>query len=484
MGSLTWMIQIQIMLKSRFLSCTLFFFILQYSILCQETITVGNTTLTEREVAIGIQVPWEMLYGPDKHLWVTERRGKVLRIEPETGNTVTILDIQDKVEASSEPGLLGMCLHPDFENEPLVYLVYTYAQGFQLKERLVSYEWDGESLIDEVILLDELNAAGIHNGSRIIISSDDKIFMTTGDVGSANLSQNMNSLSGKLLRINLDGSIPNDNPNPDSYIYSYGHRNAQGLAYGPNGQLYSSEHGAQQYDEVNLIEENRNYGWPNVEGECNTNLEISFCDQFNVKEPLLQFAPCIAINDIHYYNHESFPEWSGKMLMAVLGGLGFNSPSPGLIVMTFNEDGTDITDNTTYFTDYGRLRDVCSNPVNGAIYIATNGPGYPSSGPNRIIEYRNLNYNPNVSTKEFNEADQFIKITPNYLKTGQDINIEFSESFKNSKFELYRMDGKKIMEGTVHSSIETIRNNTLTSGNYYLRAESRRGVITKKIVVQ
>ncbi|MEM8906988.1 MAG: PQQ-dependent sugar dehydrogenase [Bacteroidota bacterium] len=447
----------------------------------QTTITVGNTLLTERELAVGLQVPWEILWGPDDHIWVTEKRGRVLRIDPINGNTNTILNIETLVDSGAEPGLLGMVLHPDFDNSPFVYLVYNYLSGgFNSMERLVRYQWNGMELTAATILLDGIEGGGIHNGARLLISPDQKLLMTTGDVGSGNLSQNMNSLNGKLLRLNLDGSIPTDNPIPGSYIYSYGHRNAQGLAYGPNGQLYSSEHGAQSSDEFNLIASNRNYGWPNVQGVCNTSSEINFCNTFNVREPLWEWTPCVAVNGIEFYNHPAIPEWQGKMLMAVLGGF---VQDPRLSVLSFNEDGTEVIGEEQFFDNYGRLRDLCVNPHNGAIYLATNGPFYPSNGPNRIIEYRNLDFVP-TNTQEQNGPQQFIEVFPNPLRQTDQVHLRLSDNFIGHTLELLRYDGTLVKTVMVRTTDMQLPLQQLSAGSYYLRATNQTGTLTKTIVVQ
>lgn len=469
------------MINVKLIVCFFLSTLTSFSVWSQTTITVGNTTLTERAVAIGIQVPWEILWGPDNHIWATERRGRVLRINPENGNITTVLNIENKVFSGGEPGLLGMALHPDFENDPKVYLVYNYQEVFSIKERLVSFDWDGTTLTNEKILLDAIDGGIIHNGSRLLIDSDGKILMTTGDGSDAPAAQNLNDLSGKLLRINLDGSIPDDNPIPGSYIYSYGHRNAQGLAFGPNGQLYSSEHGAQESDEFNLIEPNRNYGWPNVQGACNTTSEIEFCNTFNVLEPLAEWSPCIAVNGIAYYNHPAIPEWQGSMMMAVLGGLV--GMANRLTLLKFNEDGTAITGQEDYFENaYGRLRDVCVNPHNGAIYFATNGATYPGSGPNSIIEYRNLDFV--ITNTQESKLDQFMNVFPNPIGQNKRLNIHFSENFLNETIQLIAFSGQIILEERIQSLAFEIPLTNLPKGNYYIKATNDKGTITKKVVVQ
>ncbi|MEN9948763.1 MAG: hypothetical protein RL106_1586, partial [Bacteroidota bacterium] len=224
-----------------------------------QTHQVGNTTLTESNLVTGVNVPWEILWGPDDYIWCTLRSGKVIHIDPTTGNYTELLSKSVPYNGGSEPGMLGMVLHPDFLNTPKVYVVYNYNQGNAVKERLSVFDYDGTALINESILIDAIGGNAIHNGSRLLITQDQKIMMTTGDTGDGGVSsQDLTSLNGKILRVNLDGSIPSDNPNPTSYVYSYGHRNGQGLCLGPNGLIYESEHGQNNSDELNLVEPNRN----------------------------------------------------------------------------------------------------------------------------------------------------------------------------------------------------------------------------------
>ena len=444
-----------------------------------QDVQIGETTLTFRDVVTGVEVPWEMLWGPDDHLWVTERPGRVIRIDPETGNFNTILDWESEVESGGEPGMLGMALHPDFENTPLVYLVYNFSAGFSVRERLVSFEWDGENLVNETILLDDIPGGGIHNGARLLMSLDGKILMTTGDRGNADLSQDMSSLNGKLLRINLDGSIPEDNPDPESYIYSYGHRNAQGLCHGPNGIIYSSEHGAQQSDELNLIERNRNYGWPIVQGACNTNNEEAFCEANAVVEPLREWSPCVAVNDIVYYNHPAIPEFQNSVLMAVLGGLSGGAQRISQLVL--NENGTAVEAENQYFTNFGRLRDICINPHTGAIYIATNGPQYPGFGPNRIVEYRNMDYIP-TNTAQVEAKENLVSIYPN--PTTEASQIQFDELFLGQTYEIHSFSGQLVVSSIIDRTLIPLPELNLPKGTYYVKANSAKGTVTKTFVVQ
>lgn len=463
---------------NKLLTIVLFFLVLNNSH-GQRTLQLENTLLEEREIAIGLDVPWEITWGPDDHIWLTERSGSMKRINPITGNTTTILDYKSKVINDFESGMLGFCFHPDFINNDLIYLSYDSGPNENnLSKTISTFEWNGSTLENEKVILENIPTFRFHSGCRLMISTDNKLLMTMGDAKQDNESQNINSTLGKLHRFNLDGSIPDDNPIANSSVYSFGHRNSQGLAYGPNGNLYSTEHGAQISDEFNIIEPNRNYGWPQVEGPCNTNSETVFCSQNNVLEPLWEWTPCVAVNDICYYNHEAIPEWKGKMLLAILGGF---VGKPSLSVLSFNEDGNEVTDVEEYFTDYGRLRDICINPHTGSIYFATNGPSYPSFGPNRIIEYYNPDFE--TSTSDIQVSDQFMNISPNPILKSEILKIELSESFIGTTLELFSMNGHKVSTQKIEKNNFTLRLGNFETGPYFIKVSSKKGIITKKIII-
>jgi aldose sugar dehydrogenase len=364
--------------------------------IAQTTHQVGSTTLTESTLISGINLPWEVLWGPDDHVWVTSRQGSVTRIHPETGESSVVLSRNVMNGGSSEPGMLGMAMDPDWENNPKVYIVYCTGSSWNGTERLSVFDWNGTSLVNEFELL-SIQAGGIHNGSRLMFLPDETLLMTTGDVGDGGVSsQSMSSLNGKILRLNKDGSVPLDNPVSMSYVYSYGHRNPQGLCSGPGGTIYSSEHGQSNNDELNLIQPNRNYGWPNVEGVCNTSSENTFCNANNVAEPVFTWSPCAAVNGMEYYNHPAIPEWQNSILLSVMGGFA-NPSGKRLSILHLSEDGLEVESEDQYFSEFNqRVRDVCINPITGAIYMALNGGSYPGSGPNEIKEFRNLDYTPPV----------------------------------------------------------------------------------------
>lgn len=375
------------------------------------TLALDSTVLEVSVVATGLNVPWEILWGPDDFIWATERNGRISRINPETGTKQTLVTIPDCYEYS-ESGLLGMQLHPNFNDNPYVYVAYNYNSGGN-KVKLVRYTYTGTALTDALILLTGITASsgGNHSGARLLMLPDQTLLMTTGDYYNDAIAQNMSSLNGKVLRINLDGSIPSDNPISGSYVYSWGHRNAQGLVRAPSGIIYSSEHGPSNDDEFNIIEPNRNYGWPNVEGLCNTASEITFCNANNVREPLAVWTPTHAVCGIDFYNHPAIPEWQGSVLMT-------NLKAPTFRQLIFDQSGTAITQQRDIINyTYGRLRDICIAP-DGRVFIATSNKdgraatwaGFPQANDDKILQLRNPAWQPILPQANFIFADSCLTV--------------------------------------------------------------------------
>ncbi len=371
-------------------------------------ITVGNTTLQVREVIGNLDIPWEIKWGYDGFIWMTERPGIVSRVNVETGEKNIILDIQNSVySGNNEAGLLGMEFHPEFSTNHILFMTYTFIQGNQIKERLSSFTYNvnSETLENEQILLNNINGYTTHIGSRILALEDLTILISTGDAQDQPASQDVDELTGKILRMDISennfGGIPADNPIPNSYVWSWGHRNAQGLELAPNGIIYSSEHGPTTDDELNILVPNRNYGWPYVQGFCDEPTETEFCEQNNVVEPLVNWTPTIAPSDIIWYDHPAIPEFQNTLLMTVL-------KNKMLVRFEFSEDGQSVTNQTEFFQyEWGRLRDICVSP-DGKIYLATNGNTWPSQPPNEIIELSNANYYVDV-TEIKSKANKKIK---------------------------------------------------------------------------
>lgn len=328
------------------------------------------TEITDKILTSNLNHPWEILWGPDDFIWMTERGGRISRVNPANGQVSPVFTVPD-VQSNGEGGLLGMVHHPSFTTNPFLYIVYNYNNN-GYKEKVVRYTYNGTTLTNPTILLDNIAASSIHNGSRLMIT-DNKIFITTGDAANQPLSQNTSSLNGKLLRLNLDGSIPSDNPLPNNPLWSFGHRNAQGLVLA-GSKLFSSEHGPNTDDEINIIERGRNYGWPTVHGLCNTTEEQNFCTANNVKEPIMVWTPTIAVSGMDYYNADAISQWKNSLLVATL-------KNSRLYQLKLNDAQTGIVETNEFFTNkYGRIRDICISPA-GKVYMCTS-----NGNDDKIIE--------------------------------------------------------------------------------------------------
>lgn len=335
---------------------------------------------TATVVATGLDTPWDLVWGPDGMIWVSERGGRISRVDPAGGRRTTAGDVGGVLE-SGEGGLTGIALHPDFPREPWVYAMHTYSSTGRTRNRLVRLRWDGAKLGEQQVLLDGIPGAGIHNGARIVIGRDRMVYVSTGDAGNASNAQDSTSLGGKILRLTFDGRIPRDNPF-GSAIWSWGHRNGQGLVVHPEtGVIYETEHGPGDNDEVNIIERGRNYGWPDVRGTCDEAGERDFCRAHAVREPLATWTPTVAITGADLYLSDRVPSLTNSLLATSLGGRT-------LWRLQLSADGARITDREALLTGvYGRLRDVLVAP-NGDVYICTSnrdGRGSPADGDDRII---------------------------------------------------------------------------------------------------
>lgn len=427
------------------------------SLFVNAQIQLEETTVDTTTIVSGLDIPWEIQWGPDDMLWITERFGRISRIDPENGDQNIILDISNIVSTGGESGLLGLVLHPDFDEQPYIYAAYTYMDGSNKLERIVRYEYDGTQLINEFILLDNIQGNTTHIGCRLLITPDYKLFITTGDAQNQPSAQNLESLSGKILRLSLDGSIPEDNPWPDNPVYTFGHRNAQGLWLGSNGILYSSEHGPSTDDEFNIIEAGRNYGWPNVHGFCNLPNEITFCEANNVFEPLAAWTPTIATSDIILYEHPSIPEFTNHILLTTL-------KNKRLYVLELDESGTAVIGEEHYFNNiWGRLRDICVAP-DGAIYLATNGPDWGNSQPftHSIVKIWNPDY---IASTEHNlQKEKGLIIFPNPAKDR--INIRIDPQLLGEIIRIIAGNGQLVHQQVMDTATITIPTINFKNGIY------------------
>jgi len=327
-----------------------------------------NKELQTRVVVNNLNFPWEILWGPDNFIWMTERQGRVSRVNPKTGQVIPVATIADVASTTNFNGLLGMVLRPDFRHSPSVFVIYNYfSTTGEYLEKIVRFRYNGTTLLSPVVIVDgivgKIGGDFIHNGARLVIGKDWKLYATTGDADRRfEFPQNRNSLNGKILRVNLDGSIPHDNPFHNA-VWAIGQRNPQGLVFG-DGKLYSSMHGETTDDEINIIQKGKNYGWPFVEGFCDRPDERAFCRANNVEEPIFAWTPTIAPSGMDFYEDGEIDQFKNSLLLAVL-------KDKKLIQLKLNGGGNHVQSTREFFTNqFGRLRDVAISP-RGKVYICT-----------------------------------------------------------------------------------------------------------------
>jgi glucose/arabinose dehydrogenase len=344
----------------------------------------GELGLRVSNVATNLDTPWDLAWGPNGWIWFTEREGRVSRVDPDTGELIRIAHVPSLERGES--GLMGMVLHPDFETTPYVYLMQSYDGGTGIANRLIRYTYRNDSLEDERVLIDSILGNTYHDGARLAVGPNGYLYITTGDAGRERLSQDTSSLNGKVLRVTLDGDPAPGNPFGNE-VFSYGHRNAQGLVFQPgSGELYITEHGPRDNDEVAIVRMGQNHGWPQVHGFCDDDVagESAFCAEHDVTEPLAAWTPTIAPAGADFYDSNAITGWRGDFLFVTLKG-------SALIRLELSRDGGRVTRQSTISEgEYGRLRDVLVGP-DGSVYIATSnrdGRGRPDSQDDRIIRVR------------------------------------------------------------------------------------------------
>jgi len=334
------------------------------------------------EYTRGLDTPWSMVFTSPARMLVSERGGTIREVVNGTLNSNPLIQLTEVVEVA-ESGLMGITIHPNYNSNKYVYACLTYQNGSGMADKVERFVDKGDSLVRDRVILDSFPAARFHAGCRIQFGPDDKLYVTTGDATTKEQAQNLNVLNGKILRMNDDGTVPTDNPF-SSLIWSYGHRNPQGIAWHTSGVMFETEHGPSGNDgpgggdEVNVIKKGLNYGWPVVSHERSLQ---------GMESPKLVFTPAEAPSGASFYSGRVFPQFKNNFFFTALRGAGLfrvvvNDSNPEEIV---SYEKMDIS--------FGRIRDVIEGP-DGLIYFSTSnrdGRGNVREGDDKIYRFEPTN---------------------------------------------------------------------------------------------
>lgn len=376
-------------MKNKIIFSVLFIFLLAGNGFCFPTVgkepqKVLDVSLPEgggvkvQPWAENLEIPWALIFLPDGRALVSERPGRVRLIK--NGGLLRSPYVTIDVHHEGEGGLMGLAKHPEFPTKPFVYAMHTYRKGDDVYSRVIRLEDQGDKGVFDKVIIDKIPAGRFHNGGRIAFGPDGMLYITAGETFRAALAQDLNSLAGKILRITPEGEIPKDNPFKDSPIYSYGHRNPQGLAWNPaTGDLFESEHGPSgEYllsanDEINIIRKGENYGWPEAVGAPGKKPYI---------DPVIAWKRTTPPSGITFYKGGKLSDIKGDLFISSLR-------SECLIRVRLKRDGAEYTVVTIerwFEGKYGRIRDVVEGP-DGLLYFLTNnrdGRGRHKEGDDRI----------------------------------------------------------------------------------------------------
>ena len=327
----------------------------------QATTTEASRVLEPEVVAEGLSIPWDIAFLPDGTLLATERAGRIVHIE--SGHVYPV----EGIVHTGEAGLLGITLHPNFTENHYLYLYLTTSEGDALINNIVRYRYENDALTFDRVIVDGVPASRFHDGGRIAFGPDGMLYATVGDAGNEAASADRNELNGSILRITDEGEIPSDNPFGNA-VYSYGHRNPQGLAWDEEGRLWSTEHGRSGirsgYDEINVIEAGANYGWPESEGDT------------------------VADGTIGPVVHSSADDtWAPASAVHVDGSLFFGGLRGEALYEAVLEGDRVVALNEHFKGVFGRIRTVRLGP-DGFLYFTTSnrdGRGNPEAVDDRIV---------------------------------------------------------------------------------------------------
>ena len=337
-------------------------------------------------VATNLEVVWSIVFAPDGRIFLTERPGRVRVIENGVLRAAPFFVVPD-VEPSGESGLMGMILHPNFAENHFVYLAYAYQDKGDQRVRVARYRETGSSLTEANTIVEYIPASRYHSGTRLRFGPDGKLYITTGDATNQSEAQKLNTLAGKTLRLNDDGSIPADNPftnrkDARPEIWTYGHRNAQGMDFQPEtGLMFQTEHGPSIIDgvslfkrtggdEVNIVEKGKNYGWAKISHKTKRE---------GMETAIVEYSPAVAPASGMFYRGSAFSEFKNNFFFGALKGQS--------IIRLVLDGRRIVRQDVLLEKQYGRVRDIAEAP-DGTIYFSTSnrdGRGDAAKEDDRIL---------------------------------------------------------------------------------------------------
>jgi glucose/arabinose dehydrogenase len=345
-----------------------------------ETSPQTQSSFKVETVIPNLEVVWSIVWAPDGRMFFTERPGRVRIFENGTLRPQPVFVVPD-VEPRGESGLMSIALHPQFSSNHLLYLSYAYNSNGQ-QVRVVRYRETPNGFVDRKVIIESIPAAQFHAGCRLRFGPDGKLYITTGDATDRQIAQQLNSLGGKILRLNDDGTVPADNPfvgrsDARPEIWAYGSRNSQGIDFQPGTNLlWETEHGPSGFDgpgggdEVNIIERGKNYGWPVIHHRATHE---------GMESPILEYTPACAPGSGTFYRGSQFPQFKNNFFFGCLVGRR--------IIRVVTNGRQVVSQENLLEGKYGRIRDIAEGP-DGFIYFATSnrdGRGSPASDDDRIM---------------------------------------------------------------------------------------------------